>query len=97
MSQNLFVNDQLFRELNKNASYYIIFDNIRARGSLKFLSRTLFEKNDFLNKILEKERKKNPYAHLIMDLTNKQRELLRVRTGWLFADWPHGIYIHTPQ
>ena len=94
VSQNLYVDDKLFRELNKNANYYIIFDNIRARGSLKILSRTLFEKTNFLNPILEKERKKNPYAHLILDLSNKQHEFLRVRKGWLFDTT--AIYIYTP-
>ena len=95
VSQNLYVNDTLYRELNKNASYYIIFDNIRARLSLKILSRHLFDDNKFLNEKLEKERKKNPYAHLIIDLSTKQKEILHVRTGWLH-NAIEDIHIYAP-
>lgn len=94
VSQNLYMNDAVFRELNKQANYYIIFDNVRARGSLKILSRTLFDKHGFLNRYLEDIRKKDPYGHLIIDLTNNQREFLRVRSGWPFkTDAEMFIYI----
>ena len=79
---------------NFQASYYIIFDNIRARGSLKILSRMLFDKTDFLTKILEQERTNNQFAHLFLDLTVGQKEKLRVRVGWPFTD---EMYVFTPD
>ena len=100
VSQNLFVNDTLFRELNKNvitimiatvqnnfifqASYYLIFDNVRSRGSLRSLSRILFDKSKFLTDVLEQERKNNKFAHIILDLCVGQSEIVRVRVGWPF-------------
>jgi len=53
LSQNICVDSPVFREVTRNSSGYVLWDAVRARTSIRNLSRQIFGNNRFLTDALK--------------------------------------------
>ena len=64
VTQSLMINSDIYRIILRQANYYIIFENIRARTSLRCLSSQIFENSTFLPDAIKSI---SPYSYLVID------------------------------
>ena len=80
VTQNLFAQGRVARNLALNTSYLVLFKNVRDRNQVTCLGRQVFPgKTDRFLRAYE-EATKPLYGYLILDLTPKCPERFRVRT-----------------
>ena len=83
LTQNIFSNVKGFRTISLNSDYLIAMNMPRDRGQIAALGRQMFPKHPkFLNECYEDETSK-PFGHLLIDLTQKTPNELRVQSNIL--------------
>ena len=82
ISHNLIKDSPVFRNFARSATFNLLFDSIRSRGSIRYLSRVLFSKSNFLIDVLNDVKKRNLAVKcppILIDFRLDIHPLLRVR------------------
>lgn len=82
ISHNLIKDSAIFRNFTRSATFNVLFDSIRSRGSIRYLSRVLFSKPNFLVHVLDDIKKRNLLSKcppVLIDFRLDVHPLLRVR------------------
>ena len=91
VTQSLFLNPYL-RLLLRQCQLLIYFENVRARQSLRQFSRQIFE-SDILSKVMEDISKNKRFGFLVLDLSPRKHEHLRIRDNLTFAGEQIFVYV----
>ena len=91
ITQNLFGQGKFARTLTLNASYLILFRNIRDSSQIATLGRQLFPGNSKLLSEAYRDATSKPFGYLVVDLTPQGDERFRLRTH-IFPDEDPFIY-----
>ncbi len=83
VSQNLMVANDTYRNIMKQANYFLLFESVRGRSSLKALSSQIFGDSKFLPNVMQCIRH-IPHAFMVIDLRPGIDEKLRVRQNLCF-------------
>ncbi len=83
VSQNLMVANDTYRDIMKQANYFILFESVRGRSSVKSLSTQVFSDAKFLPSAMQIIRQ-TPHAFMVIDLRPGIDERLRVRQNLPF-------------
>lgn len=90
--QNLFFKGKYTRDLSMNATYLVIFRNLRDKQQFSYLARQLYPENPKELLRIYKEITREPYSYLIVDLSQKTNNLLRFRTDIFNKDYLCVVY-----
>jgi len=94
LSQFIFGDSTLYRQINKQLTHMLIFPSVRYRSGLKTLSSQVFGNAKFLSLVAEDIRKQDPFRPMLWDLKPQQKEYLRTRAGTLADQMP--VFVYTP-
>ena len=86
--QNLYQQGKFSRTITLNASYLILFKNIRDTGQISILERQIFPCNKGQLVQAYKDAVNEPFGYLIVDLTQTQNESHRIRTHIFPGQYP---------
>ena len=79
LTQNLFPKNQFYRDISLNATYIILFKNIRDKSQIMYYLRQLQPgKSQWLFEAFE-DCTKDPYTHMLFDMHQLQKDHLRIR------------------
>lgn len=92
ITQNFFHKSAHQRNISLNASHVAFFKNPRDKMQITYLSKQMFPQNsNFLVKAYE-DATKDPYTYLLVDLTQRTDDHLRVRTKIFLGEYTR-IYL----
>lgn len=84
MTQNMY--EKGIRTISLNAHYLVLFKNLRDSLQIKMLARQIFPENSGFLLDAYNDATAKPYGYLVIDLTQKCHDLLRVRSNILPTD-----------
>ena len=90
ITQSLFLNQKL-RELLRQCQLLIYFENVRARDSFRRFSQQIFRTN-ILNGAMQDICKLKPFGFMVLDLSPRKNEAIRIRDNLTFADEPIHVF-----
>ncbi len=92
VSQNLMVANDTYRNIMKQANFFIIFESVRGRSSLKSLSSQIFGDSKFLPGAMQIIRQ-TARGYMIIDLRPGIDERIRVRQNLCFPGEDMFVFI----
>ena len=94
MTQNMY--EKGIRTISLNSHYLVLFKNLRDSLQIKMISRQIFPENSSFLLDAYNDATAKPYGYLIIDLTQKCHDLLRVRSNILPSDNPRNV-VYIPK
>ena len=91
VGQSLFLNETL-HHLLRQCQLLIYFQNVRARQSLRQFSQQIFG-TDILNNVMGEISKQRPFGFLLLDLSPRKPETIRIRDNLTFKDEEVCVYV----
>jgi len=92
LTQNIFSKNKFFRDVSLNATYLILFKNVRDASSIVHLAKQFSPGNNSYVIEAYKDATKNAYSYLLFDLHQAQFDNLRLRSNVLPHELPMCIY-----
>lgn len=93
ITQNLFLNDPVYRTISLNSTSLIIFRSVRIAEQLQILSRQLFGRNKgHLLPAIYSDACRKPFTYILIDLSQGCPDKFRVRTNVLPDEGPEIVY-----
>lgn len=93
ITQNLFLNDPVYRTISLNSTSFIIFRSVRIADQLQILSRQLFGKNkSHLLPTIYSDACRKPFTYILIDLSQGCPDKFRIRTNVLPKEGPEIVY-----
>ena len=80
ITQNCFEKGKFSKGINVNASYFVLFKNMRDRQQVTFLARQMFKNAGAFMEAYDDIMKK-PYSYVVLDAHSSSDEKTRVRTN----------------
>ena len=99
ISHNLIKDSAIFRNFTRSVTFNVLFDSIRNRQSIRYLSRILFSDPNFLVKVLNDVKERHLESHcppILIDFRLDIHPLLRVREP-LAQSSLEAIYLYVPK
>ena len=94
VTQNIF--EKGIRTISLNSHYLVIFKNLRDSSQIKSLARQIYPENSLYLLEAYRDATEKPFGYLLIDLTQKCRDILRFRTNIFPSDFPQNI-IYVPR
>lgn len=89
LTQNLFPDEKYAREVSRNVSHILIFQNHRDKEQFRrFANQFAPGKSKYLLQIYETLLNKFPYSYLWFDLEQETPKIARVKSNVLLDEWP---------
>lgn len=92
--QNLFPNDNFYRELSRNATHTLVFPNNRDKKQLQcFASQVFPGGSSQILDICTQMEEENPYGYIWFDFDQKTVKYLRIKANMLPDEWPARCWV----
>ena len=91
LTQNLFAQGQVARNLALNTSYLILFKNVRDRNQMAYLGRQMYPSKSKSFMRAYEDATNRPYGYLIVDLTPRGKRSPETEDEHLVGDAPHSL------
>lgn len=97
MSQNVFPQNKLFRDISLNSTYIVLFKNPRDSSQIRHFANQ-FSPND-IRWLVEafRECTKKPYSYLMFDHHQRSDDDVRVLSNFLRPEWPMRVWMRTKR
>lgn len=97
LTQNIYNQGKYSRNISLNATYYVIFRNLRDQIQInKFLQQVCGGSAKAIQNVFHDAVDNKPHSYLFIDFSQKGRDLLRLRAN-LFARNSEPIVIYCPR